>query len=857
MDRKAKILLNASNKKDTDCIDFLNIPNYEKRGTSEHERDLFIQRQNELLSNEDLTINDHFPSPEIKVQDQIYVVSSTTKVYRTRLQNTRKKLFVEEKFINEQQSREKPSLPEVTSTIVEPHDFENVEVSSDGSEYIPETASELSESENESDEVVEDLGTSFNEKMVELTNIQPGNTDTSTSDAETVQKVSDDFGIYKQNGEVRKGKKKTDFCFYCETSVLNFARHVTRNHSSEFDVQKIMSKPTGSKERKLLLDLLRKRGNFANNNVICKPVQSLRSAKDLLPCDNCLGFFSAKLLWRHRNKCSNSKNRNHQGAAENILLANLRIDAHLKNIVFPRMRADEISLIAKRDTLICVYGARYIKVHREKHFINVASRKMREIARLLIEIKKIEPNIKCLFDALKPKYFDSLVNATKVVAKYNVEKDKFESPTYAMNIGTYLKQCAEIAIVFALKRKQVSETVLSAEAEADLKTLVQVIDSQWQYEVSSQAASDLNMNKWNKVTLVPLASDLKLLKEFLVSKADSAATALNNNPTLSDYLLLLETIFCRVILLNRRRPGELQRLKLDTYITFSNDTSTYEEFSDVVSPTEKILLNRFKRIMIIGKRGRGVPVLFSTDTQEYIQILLNHREKFVNGKNVYLFGKPDQRSTEPVCGYKVLKKYATACGAKNPTAITATRLRKHLATLTQLFDMSENDIEQLANFMGHTIGVHRGNYRLPDDVFQTAKISKLLILMEQGEAAQFKRKALNDIDLNMEEDLMAYNEKADREKSASPVPVILEPSTSQMPMETKYRTSKNKKRILVKWTDEQKKLIINFFRTHIKEKRPPKKRECEELKKLYPIVFENKNWPTIKVFIQNEYQKKK
>lgn len=68
---------------------------------------------------------------------------------------------------------------------------------------------------------------------------------------------------------------------------------------------------------------------------------------------------------------------------------------------------------------------------------------------------------------------------------------------------------------------------------------------------------------------------------------------------------------------------------------------------------------------------------------------------------MFLFANPNTL-IEPICGYKVLQKYANACGARNPKAITSTKLRKHLATLTQLFSMTENDMEQLANFMGHT-----------------------------------------------------------------------------------------------------------------------------------------------------------
>lgn len=56
---------------------------------------------------------------------------------------------------------------------------------------------------------------------------------------------------------------------------------------------------------------------------------------------------------------------------------------------------------------------------------------MRKLARLLIEIRKLKPEICNLFEALLPKYFDVIVQATKVAAKYDETKEKFYSPTFA------------------------------------------------------------------------------------------------------------------------------------------------------------------------------------------------------------------------------------------------------------------------------------------------------------------------------------------------------------------------------------------------------------------------------------------
>lgn len=652
----------------------------------------------------------------------------------------------------------------------------------------------------------------------------------------------------------KKYIRKPDFCYFCETMVNNFARHIIRNHENETEVAKILAKPVKSKERRLLLDILRRKGNFLNKDgtSVKKVRESLIPDRNVLPCDNCLGFFSAKNLYRHRKKCGNGRSSNAQSAGQSKLVAKMPIDETLKSQVFPRMRADKISLEAKKDTLICAFGSRYLKTHREIHFINVTSRKMRELSRLLLELKQKEPAINNLFEALQPQYFDSIVESTKIIAKYDAIKQVYDSPTLAMNIATSLKQCCEIAITLAIKRKANYTNVTWAEAESNLKAMINLFSSNWQYEISSQAASSLNLSKWNKITIVPLAQDLKKIREYVMKEAEVAEKKLKQNPTNQvAYNKLMETVFCRVILLNRRRPGELQRMQLDTY-TSSSDKRTYEEFSDAISSTEQILLKKLKRVVIRGKRGRGVPVLFSEDIQQHLKTLIRLRKNFVPEQNVYLFAKANFHT--PIVGYKVLSKYAKNSGAQNPAAITATRLRKHLATLSQVFNLTECEVEQLANFMGHTTGVHKNSYRLPDDVYQTAKISKILLLMEKGNLVGHKGKTLEEI--NMEEDLQNDNNSSG-EDPVEEQDIISEEIVSEVVLKsTAVIAEKRKaKRQLVPWTSEQKQIVTNFFANHIKRKLPPKKHECNELIKVHPHIFHNKNWLKMKVFVQNIYTK--
>ncbi|XP_060522382.1 uncharacterized protein LOC132699597 [Cylas formicarius] len=480
------------------------------------------------------------------------------------------------------------------------------------------------------------------------------------------------------------------------------------------------------------------------------------------------------------------------------------------------MRADKISLVAKKDPLICAFASRYLKIHRENHFILVASRKMRELARLLLEIKKIKPTIKGLFETLKPDNYDILVSATKAASRFDKDSKTYQAPTFALNMGTTLKQCCDIALVYSFKKSDYLASTYSATQEADLKTLIQLINGNWKFDVSNQASSDLNINKWNKVTLVPLATDLKLLKDYLIKQADDALYKLQENSSdEKSYTTLIETIYCRIILLNRRRPGELQRLLVNTYKSIIHHEN------------DELLMSSFKRIVIRGKREMGVPILISKDVQEHLNIVLRCRSKILKMSNIYLFANP--KSSKPIVGYKALRKHASPCGAKNPDALTCTRLRKHLATLTQLFNMSENDMEQLASFMGHTLGIHRQSYRLPDDIYQTSRISKLLILMENGEAGHFKGKSLDEIEINLEENLMDMSDKPKSKENEhgnenweatekQNDETHLDTSNAQDLLENSEKSKldsdsiqKPKIRKLVPWTTEQKNLVMNFF----------------------------------------------
>uniref|UniRef100_A0A1A7X2E6 Uncharacterized protein n=1 Tax=Iconisemion striatum TaxID=60296 RepID=A0A1A7X2E6_9TELE len=112
------------------------------------------------------------------------------------------------------------------------------------------------------------------------------------------------------------GKRRWDkkhYCAFCHRPQVKIARHLLRKHSDEQEVMEASVLPTGSKQRHLLLEHLRCRGNYLHNIEVIRqgsgeivpwrqPSEEV-DARNYLPCPLCLGFFLRADLWKHQASC--------------------------------------------------------------------------------------------------------------------------------------------------------------------------------------------------------------------------------------------------------------------------------------------------------------------------------------------------------------------------------------------------------------------------------------------------------------------------------------------------------------------------------------------------------------------------
>lgn len=98
----------------------------------------------------------------------------------------------------------------------------------------------------------------------------------------------------------------------------------------------------------------------------------------------------------------------------------------------------------------------------------------------------------------------------------------------------------------------------------------------------------------------------------------------------------------------------------------------------------------------------------------------------VPDNNPYVFGIAGSDQFKHLDACALLREYSRKCGAVLPTSLRGTELRKEIATSSHVEDLAEQEINELANFMGHARQIHDEHYRIPAATRDIVRMSKLL-----------------------------------------------------------------------------------------------------------------------------------
>lgn len=566
------------------------------------------------------------------------------------------------------------------------------------------------------------------------------------------------------NGERRMWDKK-HFCYYCDKPQSKMTRHLETVHGKEPEVAGA-SLEVDAEKRKIRFMKLRNIGDHRHNVEVLKkgegsllvgyrPPNKSADPKAYGPCINCYGYYIRKDLWRHR--CPFTKEKKNSGEKDpnprhgriahqssQLLPGPAGNNTHF-SAVLAAMKPDMVSRVVKSDDLILQLGTREsFKAGRDSDKQNHVRTKLREIARLLIQLRTNENQPSASLESfLVPQKYQVIIKAVWDLCGYDENNSTFSIPSLAIKIGHTLRYLSTI-----LRNKELEKMDI---AKADLhKAFSELCCASWATDVSAHAYTTLYQAKRNNPTTLPTNDDVVTLSLYL-KKVSAEQMVLLSDDELgleqkkSAWNTLNETTLTEAILFNRRRQGEVSKMKISD---LEKKRKTNPDPSCGLSTLERNLCRIFEVVEVVGKRGRTVPVLLTPQMVSQLSTLQELRRAVgVDSNNVFVFARSFYGSDGHIRGSDCFRKHAELAGCVAPGNLRTTKLRKQIATAAQVMTLKENEFELLANFMGHDPKVHRQYYQLPDDVQRVAKLSKLLLVMEKGKLGNQQGKSLDEMSI--------------------------------------------------------------------------------------------------------------
>ena len=152
-------------------------------------------------------------------------------------------------------------------------------------------------------------------------------------------------------------------------------------------------------------------------------------------------------------------------------------------------------------------------------------------------------------------------------------------------------------------------------------------------------------------------------------------------------------------------------------------------------------------IEITGKRNRKVSILLTPETKSAVELLITKRPSTIPSANEFVFARATKGSLGHLRGWDCVSANVKEVqgSMKEPKAITSTKLRKYVATVSQTAALTE--VDWLARHLGHDIRVHREFYRLHESSTELAKVSKLLLAVDSGNINKMAGKSLTDMSI--------------------------------------------------------------------------------------------------------------
>ncbi|KAJ8674487.1 hypothetical protein QAD02_005749 [Eretmocerus hayati] len=373
------------------------------------------------------------------------------------------------------------------------------------------------------------------------------------------------------------------------------------------------------------------------------------------------------------------------------------------------MRRDRVWRAIRYDALLVEFGNQECNHLRGEYDIYQIRVMLRRFGRLKLTVckhAKLNPSktgmTKLIF-TVPPIQFvrgiEMMANCDKLGEQYLMY------PTAAQNMFTVMKAlCEKLAVQFIDGHQDDLTRIVD--------NFIRSLSVGYKNQLSRAAAESHNLHRRHKI--VELSSK-DAIKEFLKYLADIRVE--NYNTLVQEkcpkaYVMLLKATMSSIQVFNRRRPGDVERITWPDYDA-KKQMESVQQFGSLHDNLQDIA-KEFYLLTTRGKLGRDVRLLLPADVFICLEKIREIRPHMGFSKdNNYIFGMPTStgKTKLHLKAYFVMRQFAIDSGIQNYHLLTATNLRKQLATACIELDLTDAQLTDLARYMGHHPDVHRSVYR--------------------------------------------------------------------------------------------------------------------------------------------------
>lgn len=390
--------------------------------------------------------------------------------------------------------------------------------------------------------------------------------------------------------------------------------------------------------------------------------------------------------------------------------------------VLKNLRDSEVVRGIKYDWLVVVYGNKLCKKYTRTKRIGMIQSRLRLVGRILHELKRIQPEITDFATLYRPKYYDNLIEAIQVVSRFDSTRNEYGAPGTASSAVTAIKK-----IGIMLKAEYIKMD--DHEKQRITENFLTLLDSDIYDTINKTVNETQEKRKRQTVVNLPSMDDVKVLAQYLEVESNDCMNKLSKSFDYKTWLRLSHLTLASIILFNRKRVGDAEDIIVEEFNRRElMNENTNELLFASLSEESKETAKQYCRMRVRGKKGYKVQVLLKANMEKQIALILSHRVNAgILPDNEFVFALPSSTGEIKVIdACTVMYKFARACGAKNPSSLTGTNLRKQLATFCVSLELNDAEVADVADFMGHAEKVHRQYYRQNTIDRQVVKISKVL-----------------------------------------------------------------------------------------------------------------------------------